>query len=222
MQVAIPQLNFNIGDISGNTAKIIAAVQKAQEAKAELVIFPELAVCGPLPQDLLEREEFIQECRMAIEKIALQCTHIAAIVGAPNLDTANGIMYNSAYFIQNGEWILYNEESITQKSTETVTEFAYKGFSWFISINNDGRNCIGVDKENNIYVDRLIFQNYDRQIEKYDSDGNLVGWANIDTSNWFTMIPQKSIHVTQEGDIFLMACLEDKVVIMQIFLGNMD
>ena len=103
MQIAIPQLNYKIGDISGNTAKIISAVQKAQEAKAELVIFPELAVCGPLPQDLLEREEFIQECRMAIEKIALQCTHIAAIIGAPNLDTANGIMYNSAYFIQNGE-----------------------------------------------------------------------------------------------------------------------
>lgn len=128
----------------------------------------------------------------------------------------------TAYFIKNGEWILYNEESITQKSMETVQEFAYKGFSWFISVNNDGRNCIGVDIENSIYVDRLIFQNYDRQIEKYDSDGNLVGWANIDASNWFTMIPQKSIHVTQEGDIFLMSCLEDKVVIMQIFLGNMD
>ena len=103
MQIAIPQLNYKIGDIQGNTAQMIAAIQKAQVAKAELVIFPELAVCGPLPQDLLEREEFIQECRMAIEKIALQCTNIAAIVGAPNLDTTNGIMYNSAYFIQNGE-----------------------------------------------------------------------------------------------------------------------
>ncbi len=103
MQIAIPQLNYKIGDIQGNTAKIIAAIQKAQAAKAELVIFPELAVCGPLPQDLLEREEFIQECRMAVEKIALQCTNIAAIIGAPNLDTTNGIMYNSAYFIQNGE-----------------------------------------------------------------------------------------------------------------------
>lgn len=40
---------------------------------------------------------------MAVEKIAATCTQIAAIVGAPNLDSENGIMYNSAYFIQNGE-----------------------------------------------------------------------------------------------------------------------
>ena len=40
---------------------------------------------------------------MAVEKIAATCTQIAAIVGAPNLDSENGIMYNSAYFIQHGE-----------------------------------------------------------------------------------------------------------------------
>ena len=103
MQIAIPQLNYKTGDIQGNCTKIIAAIQKAQQSHAELILFPELAICGAMPQDLLEKEEFINECRLAIEKIALQCTHIAAIIGGPNLDATNGIMYNSAYFIQNGE-----------------------------------------------------------------------------------------------------------------------
>lgn len=103
MIIAIPQLNYTAGDIQGNSKKMIAAIQKAKNSKADLVVFPELAVCGALPQDLLEREEFINACRMAVEEIASHCTHLAAIVGAPNLDPENGIMYNSAYFIQEGE-----------------------------------------------------------------------------------------------------------------------
>ena len=97
MIIAIPQLNYKAGDIQGNSEKIISAIQKAQNQKAELILFPELAVSGALPQDLLEREEFVNACRMAVEKIAATCTQIAAIVGAPNLDSENGIMYNSAW-----------------------------------------------------------------------------------------------------------------------------
>ena len=87
MIIAIPQLNYKAGDIQGNSEKIISAIQKAQNQKAELILFPELAVSGALPQDLLEREEFVNACRMAVEKIAATCTQIAAIVGAPNLDS---------------------------------------------------------------------------------------------------------------------------------------
>lgn len=103
MRIAIPQINYKTGDIQGNSEKIIQAIQQAQKAKAELVIFPELAICGALSEDWFEREDFIQECRIAVEQIASRCNHIAAIVGAPNLDHSNGIMYNSAYFIQDGE-----------------------------------------------------------------------------------------------------------------------
>lgn len=103
MLIAIPQLNYKTGDLPGNSEKIITAIRKAQKANAELILFPELAISGALPQDWLEREEFINACRLAIEKIAFECNHIAAIIGGPNLDSENGIMYNSAYFIQNGE-----------------------------------------------------------------------------------------------------------------------
>ena len=53
MIIAIPQLNYKAGDIQGNSEKIISAIQKAQNQKAELILFPELAVSGALPQDLL-------------------------------------------------------------------------------------------------------------------------------------------------------------------------
>lgn len=103
MRIAISQLNFQTGNIPYNTDKIIRAIHQASDQKAELILFPELSVCGAMSQDWLEREDFVMECRMAVEKIASHCNAIAAIVGAPNLDTQNGIMYNSAYFLQDGE-----------------------------------------------------------------------------------------------------------------------
>lgn len=103
MRIAIPQLNYHTGNISKNQEIILQAIRKAQAAKADLIVFPELAICGPFPEDWLEQESFINEARMAIEKIALASDHIAVLIGGPNLDSESGIMYNSAYFIQNGE-----------------------------------------------------------------------------------------------------------------------
>lgn len=103
MRIAIPQLNYFTGNVGRNQEIMLQAIQKALKAGAELIVFPELAVCGPFPQDLLEKEYFIEECRMCVEKLALACGPMAAVIGAPNLDTETGIMYDSAYFIQNGE-----------------------------------------------------------------------------------------------------------------------
>ncbi|MFQ7088079.1 MAG: nitrilase-related carbon-nitrogen hydrolase [Bacteroides sp.] len=101
MIIAIPQLNYKAGDIQ-EIAKKSFLRSKGSKSKTELILFPELAVSGALP-DLLERG--ICKClSYGRRKIAATCTQIAAIVGAPNLDSENGIMYNSAYFIQNGKW----------------------------------------------------------------------------------------------------------------------
>lgn len=50
MIIALPQLNFKVGDISGNSEKIISAIRQAQTTKAELIVFPELSVCGAYPK----------------------------------------------------------------------------------------------------------------------------------------------------------------------------
>ena len=71
--------------------------------KAELVLFPEHAICGAYPQDLFEKECFVNECRVSIEKIAEQCHNIAALVGGPNLDLEDGILMNAMFFMYDGE-----------------------------------------------------------------------------------------------------------------------
>ncbi|MFR6543395.1 MAG: nitrilase-related carbon-nitrogen hydrolase [Butyricimonas virosa] len=103
MKIAIPQINYHIGDISKNKDLIIAAIKKAKAMKAELVLFPEHAICGAYPQDLFEKECFVNECRVSIEKIAEQCHNIAALVGGPNLDLEDGILMNAMFFMYDGE-----------------------------------------------------------------------------------------------------------------------
>ena len=103
MKIAIPQINYHIGDISKNRDLIIAAIKKAKTMKAELVLFPENAICGAYPQALLEKEHFVNECRVNIEKIAEQCHNIAALVGGPNLDLEDGILMNAMFFMYDGE-----------------------------------------------------------------------------------------------------------------------
>lgn len=103
MKIAIPQLNYRVGDIPQNRDAIIAAIKNAKSKHAELVVFPEHAVCGAYPCDLLEREYFVNGCRLAIEQIAAACTGIAAIVGSPNLDAEDGVLYNAAFFMHDGE-----------------------------------------------------------------------------------------------------------------------
>lgn len=103
MRISLAQLNYTIGDIEGNTVKIINSIAKALEENADLVIFSELAVCGYPPKDLLDYPSFIERCNEAIEAISVHCDGIAALVGAPRwsgLDKGKRL-YNSAYFIEN-------------------------------------------------------------------------------------------------------------------------
>ena len=62
-RVALAQVNLRVGDIEGNTRKIIKYVNEARERQADLVAFPELSVCGYPPEDLLLRSWFIRESR---------------------------------------------------------------------------------------------------------------------------------------------------------------
>jgi NAD+ synthase (glutamine-hydrolysing) len=103
MKIAISQLNYKIGDIDGNTAKILDAISKAKNENADLVIFSELAVCGYPPKDLLDYPNFIDRCEFAINLIGENSVDIGVIVGAPSwskLDRGKKL-YNSAFFYEN-------------------------------------------------------------------------------------------------------------------------
>ena len=103
MKIAISQLNYIIGDIDGNTAKILDAISKAKAENADLIIFSELAVCGYPPKDLLDYPNFIDRCESAVKLIGENSNDIGVIIGAPswsNLERGKKL-YNSAFFYEN-------------------------------------------------------------------------------------------------------------------------
>jgi NAD+ synthase (glutamine-hydrolysing) len=94
VRLALCQLNAGVGDIAGNTGRIREGLQAARAAGAELVAFPELAITGYPPEDLLLREHFLQDARRALEALAAEVHDTTAIVGYPELD--RGRVYNCA------------------------------------------------------------------------------------------------------------------------------
>jgi NAD+ synthase (glutamine-hydrolysing) len=86
MRLALAQMNTIVGDLDGNRERILARLEDAREAGAELVLFPELAVTGYPPEDLLLRPDFLQAAARSLEQIAAATTGMAALVGTPDLD----------------------------------------------------------------------------------------------------------------------------------------
>ena len=86
MRVALAQLNSVVGDIDGNCEKILDDLDRAKGAGADLVVFPELAVTGYPPEDLLLRPGFVRAARASVEQIATAATGVVALVGTPWFD----------------------------------------------------------------------------------------------------------------------------------------
>ena len=98
-RIAVAQLNFLVGDIKGNTQIILDSIQKAKQASVDLLIFPELALCGYPPEDLLLREDFKSQIKHALKIIQEKSTDIAILLGHPDY-SAKGI-YNAASLMEN-------------------------------------------------------------------------------------------------------------------------
>ena len=104
MKIALGQINPTVGDFSGNAAKIIQFALEARSAGAGLILFPELAVCGYPPRDLVERPSFVARCRATVDRIAAETRGIAVICGmvtAAEADSGKKAM-NSAALLREG------------------------------------------------------------------------------------------------------------------------
>jgi NAD+ synthase (glutamine-hydrolysing) len=86
LRLALAQLNFVVGDLDRNRQKISRAIADSRDAAADVVIFPELAISGYPPEDLLLRPGFLRAVRAAVEEVARDTTGIVALVGTPWLD----------------------------------------------------------------------------------------------------------------------------------------
>jgi NAD+ synthase (glutamine-hydrolysing) len=86
MRLALAQINTVVGDLDGNRERIVGALAEAKGAGADVVLFPELAVTGYPPEDLLLRPGFVRAAQEAAEAVARESRGIAALVGVPWFD----------------------------------------------------------------------------------------------------------------------------------------
>ena len=99
LRIAIAQINCTVGAIAANADRILAAAKQAQQKGADVLVTPELALCGYPPEDLLLRPDFYRACDRELLRLAISAP-IPVVVGHPE-QTDNG-RYNSASLLRNG------------------------------------------------------------------------------------------------------------------------
>jgi NAD+ synthase (glutamine-hydrolysing) len=99
LHVALSQMNAVVGDIAGNERAILDAVGRARAAGAQLVLFPELALTGYPPEDLLLKEHFLRDARAALDRVAAATEGIVALVGFPEREDD---VYNALAVLADG------------------------------------------------------------------------------------------------------------------------
>ena len=101
LRIALAQFDFQVGAIEHNAERITAMIATARdEYGAEVVLFPELALSGYPPEDLLLRPSFLADCEAALQRIAAATTGIVAVVGWPQ--SAGSVVYNAASVLRDG------------------------------------------------------------------------------------------------------------------------
>ncbi len=81
MRIALGQFNATVGDLAGNVAKMKRIWSDAMAAGADLVAFPEMAICGYPPEDLVYKRQFVRDNRTALEDLARACNRGTVVVG---------------------------------------------------------------------------------------------------------------------------------------------
>jgi len=101
LRIAIAQINCTVGDLEGNCKKITEYLQKAKALGVEIISFPELAITGYPPEDLLLKKDFIDNNIEALKKVVKSVSDIVAVIGF--VDRAEKDIYNAAAIIYKGE-----------------------------------------------------------------------------------------------------------------------
>ncbi|WP_337244114.1 NAD+ synthase [Luteimonas sp. gir] len=102
LRIALAQFDFPVGDVGRNAERIAAMIEEAKtEFGADIVVFPELAISGYPPEDLLMRPGFLIDCEAALMQVAKDVHGIVAVVGWP--ESAGSVLYNAASVLRDGK-----------------------------------------------------------------------------------------------------------------------
>lgn len=134
LRIAMAQFDFPVGDIAGNRARIGELIAEARdEYGADVVMFPELALSGYPPEDLLLRPAFLRECAAAIAEIAADVHGITAIVGWP--EAAGSVVYNAASVLRDGRI----EQTCRKRELPNYAVFDERRY---FTVDSDGGDCV--------------------------------------------------------------------------------
>lgn len=108
LRLGLAQINPTVGDLDGNANKIIEYIEQARDGGADLVSFPELAITGYPPEDLLLRPSFLAQNRAALRKVIAASRGLAVVVGFVD---QQGDIFNAAAIISDGELVsIYHKQ----------------------------------------------------------------------------------------------------------------
>ena len=116
MKIALAQINTTVGDLDGNVDRVLAALREAEDRGCDLAVFPELAVTGYPPEDLLLKPGFIADNRRALDRVAAASGTCAAVVGFVD---AGRDLYNAAAVCAFGEVrAVYHKRNLPKKDID--------------------------------------------------------------------------------------------------------
>lgn len=134
LRIAMAQFDFPVGDVAGNAARIAEMIAFARdEFAADIVLFPELALSGYPPEDLLYRPAFLRECEAAMARLAQAATGIVAVVGWPQ--PAGSVVYNAASVLRDGGI------AATYRKRELPNYAVFDERRWF-NVDPDREDCV--------------------------------------------------------------------------------
>ena len=128
MRLAIAQINPIVGDFPANEKKILEFALRAKKMQADCVVFPEMAICGYPPEDLLLKEHFVDENLAVLKRIAKKIKGLCAIIGFVDKGK-NKSLYNAAAFISNGKLRgIYHKQALPNYGVFDEKRYFQKGF----------------------------------------------------------------------------------------------
>ena len=134
LRIALAQFDFPVGAVQANATRIAEMIAEARdEYGADIVLFPELAISGYPPEDLLMRPSFLADCEAALHQVAQAANGIVAVVGWP--ETAGSILYNSASVLRDGKL----ESTYRKRELPNYNVFDERRY---FHVDPDGGSCV--------------------------------------------------------------------------------
>lgn len=165
IKIALAQINSCVADLAGNTVKIIANIDKARKKGVEIIVFPELALTGYPPEDLLLKSHFIEKNKQYLKTITKAAKDIIALVGF--VDSSGSKIYNAGALLQDGKLIdVYHKIQLPNYGVfdekryftcgESLSIFEVKGYRFSVSICEDIWEQAGIELLKNKKIDFVV------------------------------------------------------------------